>query len=199
MVMEEIVYEVWGEDTFAREEYLVGVYDTRGEAYKVLKESERSALQTCEELRDTFWICELTPERKQEREERESRREERRRRRSDFNYMHLCETVSRLNKRLLETVAQDKKGLIADKEIKLTEKNEETNDCYSSLSLQYIRGVKSKGECLVYIEIEFKDEGRASTNSFVGTPEQIRRQFSFKRGEKFVREIVDRLIIEFCR
>ena len=136
--MKEVVYEVWGEDTFAREEYLVGVYDTQEEANKILRESEQSALQTCEELRDTYWICELTPERKQEREEREARREERRRKRSDFNYMHLCEIVFRLNKRLLDIVAQDKKGLIADKEIKLTEKNEETNDCYSSLSLQYL-------------------------------------------------------------
>lgn len=77
--MKEVVYEVWGEDTFAREEYLVGVYDTQEEANKILRESEQSALQTCEELRDTYWICELTPERKQEREEREARREERRR------------------------------------------------------------------------------------------------------------------------
>ena len=73
--MKEVVYEVWGEDTFAREEYLVGVYDTQEEANKILRESEQSALQTCEELRDTYWICELTPERKQEREEREARRE----------------------------------------------------------------------------------------------------------------------------
>ncbi|MDC2009075.1 hypothetical protein PO027_19635 [Bacteroides thetaiotaomicron] len=197
--MKEVVYEVWGEDTFAREEYLVGVYDTQEEANKILRESEQSALQTCEELRDTYWICELTPERKQEREEREARREERRRKRSDFNYIHLCEIVSRLNKRLLDTVARDKKGLIADKEIKLTEKNEETNDCYSSLSLQYIRGVKSKSGCLVYIEIEFKDEGMASSSSFVGTPDRIRRQFSYKKGEKFVTEIVDRMIVEFFR
>ena len=61
--MKEVVYEVWGEDTFAREEYLVGVYDTQEEANKILRESEQSALQTCEELRDTYWICELTPER----------------------------------------------------------------------------------------------------------------------------------------
>ena len=59
--MKEVVYEVWGEDTFAREEYLVGVYDTQEEANKILRESEQSALQICEELRDTYWICELTP------------------------------------------------------------------------------------------------------------------------------------------
>ena len=51
--MKEVVYEVWGEDTFAREEYLVGVYDTQEEANKILRESEQSALQICEELRDT--------------------------------------------------------------------------------------------------------------------------------------------------
>lgn len=118
---------------------------------------------------------------------------------SDFNYPHLCELVSRLNKRLLETVIQDKKGLITDKEIKLLEKNEEADDCYSSLSMQYIRGVKSQGGCLVYIEIEFKDKGTASSSSFWGTPDRIRRQFSYKKGEKFVREIIDRMIVEFFR
>lgn len=117
--------------------------------------------------------------------------------RGDFNYAHLCELVSRLNKRLIEIVMQDKKGLITDKEIKLLEKNEETNDCYSSLSLQYIRGVKNNGSCLVYIEIEFKDESKASSSSFVGTPDRIRRQFSYKKGEQFVREIIDRMIVEF--
>lgn len=197
--MKEVVYEVWGEDTFAREEYLVGVYDTLEEANKILKESEQSALLTCEELRDTFWVCELTPRRKQEREEREAIREERCRKRRDFNYAHLCEIVSRLNKRLLETVSQDKKGLITDKEIQLFERNEESGDCYSSLSFQYIRKVKNKEICLVYIEIEFKDEGRASSSSFVGTPTQIKRQFSYKKGEVFVKEIVDRLIMEFFR
>ena len=197
--MKEVVYEVWGEDTFAREEYLVGVYDTLEEANKILKESEQSALLTCEELRDTFGICELTPRRKQEREEREAIREERCRKRRDFNYAHLCAIVSRLNKRLLETVAQDKKGLITDKEIQLFERNEESGDCYSSLSFQYIREVKNKEICLVYIEIEFKDEGRAASSSFVGTPTQIKRQYSYNKGEMFVKEIVDRLIMEFFR
>lgn len=56
--MDKIMYEVWGEDTYAREYYLVGTYETREEANKVLRDSELSVKQQCEELRDTFWIVE---------------------------------------------------------------------------------------------------------------------------------------------
>lgn len=92
---------------------------------------------------------------------------------------------------------QDMKGTITDKEVKLLEENEKVSDCYDSLSFQYIRGVKDEQCCLVYVEIGFKDEGRMSTSCFVGTPNQIRRQFSFKRGEKFVCRIIDKMIVDF--
>ena len=197
--MDKIMYEVWGEDTFARENYLVGTYETREKANKALKASERSVLHQCEELRDTYWIVELTPKRKRERDEWMSEREEQHRRKSDFDYARLCELVCRLNSRLLETVEQDMKGNITEKEVKLMEKNEKVDDCYNFLSLQYIRGVKDGGCCLVYVEIEFKDEGKMSSSCFVGTPNQIRRQFSFKKGEKFVCGIVDKMIIDFFR
>ena len=54
------MYEVWGEDTFARESYLVGTFETREKAGKALEASEKSVLDQCEELRDTYWIVELT-------------------------------------------------------------------------------------------------------------------------------------------
>lgn len=193
------MYEVWGEDTFARENYLVGAYDTREKADKALKASERSVLDQCEELRDTFWIVELTPERKKEREDWERKQEEQYRKMIDFDYSHLCELVAKLNGRLLDIVEQDREGKITDREVKLLETNENVDDCYSSLSLQYIRDVKNEKCCLVYIEIEFKDEGRMSSSCFVGTPKQIRRQFSFKKGEKFVCKIIDKMIIDFFR
>lgn len=193
--MDKVMYEVWGEDTFARENYLVGTYETREKANKVLRASEQSVKQQCEELRDTFWITELTPKKQKEREEQE----EQHRRMMGFDYSHLCELVVRLNSRLLSIVEQDEKGNINEKEVKLLEMNENIADCYSSLSLQYIRGVKNERCCLVFIEIEFKDEGRISSSCFVGTPNQIRRQFSFKKGEKFVCNIIDKLIIDFFR
>lgn len=189
------MYEVWGEDTFARENYLVGAYETREKANKSLKASEQSVKQQCEELRDTFWITELTPKKKKERDEQE----EQHRRMIDFDYPHLCELVARLNGRLLDIVEQDRKGDIMEKEVKLLEINEDVSDCYSSLSLQYIRGVKKGGCCLVFIEIEFKEEGRMSSSCFIGMPNQIRRQFSFKKGEKFVCGVIDKMIIDFFR
>lgn len=59
----KVMYEVWGEDTFARENYLVGTFETREKANKALKASEKSVLHQCKELRDTYWIVEMTPER----------------------------------------------------------------------------------------------------------------------------------------
>ena len=189
----KVMYEVWGEDTFARENYLVGTFETREKANKALKASEKSVLDQCEELRDTYWIVELTPEQEKERKEWERKKER------DFDYSHLCKLISRLNNELLKIVAQDMKGTITEKEVKLLEKNEKVGDCYDSLSFQYIRGVKDEQCCLVYVEIGFKDEGRMSSSCFVGTPNQIRRQFSFKKGEKFVCRIVDKMIINFFR
>lgn len=189
----KVMYEVWGEDTFARENYLVGTFETREKANKALKASEKSVMDQCEELRDTYWIVELTPEQEKERKEWERKKER------DFDYSHLCELISRLNNELLKIAAQDMKGTIAEKEVKLLEKNEKVGDCYDSLSFQYIRGVKDEQCCLVYVEIGFKDEGRMSSSCFVGTPNQIRRQFSFKKGEKFVCRIVDKMIIDFFR
>lgn len=193
--MDKVMYEVWGEDTFARENYLVGTYETRENANKALKASKRSVLGQCEELRDTFWIVELTPERKKEREDWERKQEERHRK----DYSHLCELVAKLNGRLLDIVEQDREGKITEKEVKLLETNENVGDCYGSLSLQYKRDVKNGKCCLVFIEIDFKDEGRMLSSCFVGSPEQIISQFSFKEGEKFVCEIIDEMIIDFFR
>lgn len=197
--MNGIDYEVWGRDTFANEDYLVGVFSTRAEADKALRKSERSVLSQCEELRDTFWVQEMTSKRREERDECEREREECLRKRRDFDYNHLCEIVVRLNASLLETVDRDKQGLILETEVNLLEKNERSDDCYGYLSFQYIRKVKDGKMCLVLIEVGMKEEGKVSMNCFMGTPVQIRRQFSFKKGETFVREIVDKMIIEFFR
>lgn len=197
--MNGIDYEVWGRDTFANEDYLVGVFNTRAEADKALRKSERSALSQCEELRDTFWVEEMTPKRREERNECECEREECLRKRRSFDYTHLCEIVARLNTSLLETVDKDKRGLILETEVSLLEKNEKSDDCYGYLSFQYVRGVKDGKMCLVLIEVGMKEEGKISMNCFMGMPDQIRRQFSFKKGETFMREIVDKMIMEFFR
>ena len=197
--MNGIDYEVWGRDTFANEDYLVGVFSTRTEADKALRKSERSVLSQCEELRDTFWVEEMTPKRREERDERECERDECLRKRRDFDYTHLCEIVARLNANLLQTVDKDKRGLILETEVNLLEKNEKSDDCYSYLSFQYVRKVKDGKMCLVLIEVGMKEEGNVSMNCFMGTPDQIRRQFSFKKGETFVQEIVDKMIMEFFR
>ena len=55
--MNKVMYEVWGEDTFARESYLVGTFKTREKAGKALEASEKSVLDQCEELRSNSYNC----------------------------------------------------------------------------------------------------------------------------------------------
>lgn len=191
--MDTIVYEVWGEDTFARETYLVGTYKTREAANKALQASERSVLSQCEELRDTFWIVELTPEREAEREKRE---EEDRRRRA-FDYAHLRRLITRLNNRLLEIVEQDIRGLCSEPSVDLVEENKEAGDCYSSLSFRYIKEIGSKKSRAILIKIEFKDMGDTLSGCFTGTPVQIKKRFSLPTAEDFVSEIACKLIEDF--
>ena len=101
-----------GRRYFCPGSYLVGTFETREKSrVKALEASEKSVLDQCEELRDTYWIVELTPEREKERKEWERNQEEQRRSKSDFDYSHLCGLISRLNSKLLEVVVQDIKGL----------------------------------------------------------------------------------------
>lgn len=49
-------YEVWGYDTFAREDYLCGTYSTRREAQQMMRKMERRVQGQPSSLRDSFSI-----------------------------------------------------------------------------------------------------------------------------------------------
>jgi Flp pilus assembly protein TadD len=49
-------WRVMGTDTFAREEYLVGVFDSKRAAQRALRAKEVASLRQDEALRDTYWI-----------------------------------------------------------------------------------------------------------------------------------------------
>lgn len=58
------IYRVCGEDTYAHESFIVQEYNNREEAEVKLKECRDSVMDQCEELRDSFWIAEITQEQK---------------------------------------------------------------------------------------------------------------------------------------
>jgi hypothetical protein len=53
----EGLWKVWGHDTFAREDYLIGEFPTEAEAQRVAREKEERLARTQDEgLRDEVWI-----------------------------------------------------------------------------------------------------------------------------------------------
>ena len=57
MTKPEQRWKLMGRDTFAREDYVVGIYDTREQAEAELKKREaRHAATQDEALRDELWI-----------------------------------------------------------------------------------------------------------------------------------------------
>lgn len=76
--MKQMIYRVYGEDTFAHETFMVAEFKTREAAEKKLAECRASVMDQCEELRDTFWIVECTPKQVEEADRREAREREER-------------------------------------------------------------------------------------------------------------------------
>ncbi len=58
--MAKTIYRVYGMDTYDHETFTVADFDTREEAEAKLKECRDSVMDQCEELRDSFWIAEMT-------------------------------------------------------------------------------------------------------------------------------------------
>lgn len=60
--MENKIYKVCGEDTFAHETFIVAKFSCKEDAEAKLRECKESVMDQCEELRDSFWIAESTEE-----------------------------------------------------------------------------------------------------------------------------------------
>lgn len=58
--MAKTIYRVYGMDTYDHETFTVADFDTREEAEAKLRECRESVMDQCEELRDSFWITEMT-------------------------------------------------------------------------------------------------------------------------------------------
>lgn len=72
---EQLLYELWGWDTFSGESYFCGRYETRAEAEaEKAKEEEETWKHQSEGLRDSYWIKEITSSEVEEREREMARR-----------------------------------------------------------------------------------------------------------------------------
>lgn len=58
--MAKTIYRVYGMDTYNQESFTVADFENKEEAETKLKECRESVLDQCEELRDSFWIAEMT-------------------------------------------------------------------------------------------------------------------------------------------
>lgn len=62
--MRNIIYRVCGEDTYAYESSVVEEFNNRKDVEDRLKECRESVMDQCEELRDSFWIAEISQKQK---------------------------------------------------------------------------------------------------------------------------------------
>lgn len=70
--MAKTIYRVYGMDTYDHETFTVADFGTREEAEAKLKECRDSVMDQCEELRDFFWIAEMTHKEFVERQKQEA-------------------------------------------------------------------------------------------------------------------------------
>lgn len=195
--MSEIVYEVWGEDTFASETFQVGSYSDRKAAYNKVKELEESAMTQCESLRDTYWVVEATPEYVAERRERETERRLELNRMSYFSSDRLEDLMKCLFKQLAGVMKMDEKGLCQEDIISIEERNVNDNDCYDSVSFRYYRRLKESDQRNIRLEINFKKDGSSSISCLSGTLQEIKRLISLKSGRDSVLKVFDERVHDF--
>jgi|GEM_PF-2179312 len=87
---QKIFYEVWSRDTFANESFLCETFTTRDQAerYCGKKEKEVAGYQD-EELRDTFWVVEITDREIEARNRRDEEIEAQKREDSFYDHTRL--------------------------------------------------------------------------------------------------------------
>lgn len=114
-------YEVWGYDTFSREDYLCGRYTSYAAAQKTLRKHEAEVKKSQdEELRDTFCITTVTEKDIELREEKEREVRDTRAEEQSYNEAHLAECTHNLLEKFGEALrnikAEDRQRLQRDNE-----------------------------------------------------------------------------------
>jgi hypothetical protein len=156
---EEKYYELWGEDTFARDVFLIKIYENEGEAEARLKELEESVLDQDESIRDTFWIKETSTEEIKEREQLEEERRDQLDKQWDYDDDRLRKYVIDLVNQLMKFVRKEKIYFVWKRTTLLEKINPNEEDCYSSIALEYFKGKSSSS---IGTKIKFRDGGSSS-------------------------------------
>ena len=140
-------YEVWGYDTFAREDYLCGTYSTRREAQQVMRKMECRVQGQPSSLRDSFSILEVTDEVDEECSLRESELNWQKSADADYDSDFLSRVVDNLLQQLSVTTAKGKR-------VKVEYECANTDDCFDKIVFTLI---SFKGmEQALDVEIQFR-------------------------------------------
>lgn len=169
-------YEVWGRDTFANETFLCNTFSSPKKAFRLCHEKEMEVAKFQDpELRDTFWVIEISAQEIEERNRKEELQsiQTLKDQYYDRSRLHLycAEILQQLRKKALEVdkneVVKNSKEkyliLLATQELICTK----PEDCYSKIKLDLI--VARSGSSLMLLpEISFKkgaytNEGTCST------------------------------------
>ena len=140
-------YEVWGYDTFARENYLCGTYSTRREAQQMMRKMERRVQGQSSSLRDSFSILEVTDEVDEERSLRELELDWQKSADAGYNPDFISRVVDNLLQQLRVTAAKGKR-------FKVEYDCANTDDCFDKIAFTLI---SFKGmEQALDVEIQFR-------------------------------------------
>jgi len=163
--MSKIIYRIYGEDTYNHETFFVAELSTMEEAEAKLKECRESVMDQCEELRDSFWIAEMTEERLEESKRQAAEYEAGRMAARTYDDKQLIENIYTLveciksqlrDKHLSFNTSTDNKHHDAEKEI-----FPKTSVCYNSITM-YVTSYESGRSCIslnIYFDREIVDRG----------------------------------------
>ena len=136
-------YEVWGYDTFSREDYLCGTYNTRREAQQMMRKMECRVQGQSPSLRDSFSI--LVADDGVDEDEAVSDMQESIE--ADYNSDSISRVVDNLFQQLRVTTVKDKR-------IKVEYDCTDTDDCFDKIVFTLI---SFKGmEQALDVEIQFR-------------------------------------------
>lgn len=163
--MSKIIYRIYGEDTYNHETFFVAELSTKEEAEAKLKECRESVMDQCEELRDSFWIAEMTEERLEESKRQAAEYEARRMAARTYDDKQLIENIYTLvdsiksqlrDKNLSFCSTKDNKYHDAEKKI-----FPKIDVCYNSITM-YVTSYESGRSCIslnIYFDREIVDRG----------------------------------------
>lgn len=160
----KIFYEVWGRDTFANETFLCGKFSSPESAFRLCHEKEMEVAKFQDpELRDTFWVIEISAQEIEERNRMEELKRNQMLNEQYYDRLRLqqccAEILQQLRKKAMEVDENEvvknskEKNLILLATQELNCSNPE--DCYSKIKLE-LKVVRSNLSLMILPELTFK-------------------------------------------